>query len=333
MKKLKVAQIGLGHDHAMSAFNSMLKQSELFELACYSLPDVEKEKFPDRMQQAAKAGVPLVSVEEILNDPTIEGVVVETEEVNLTNYALMAAKAGKHLHMDKPGGIGVAQFEELVNEVKQRKLAFSLGYMYRCNTAIQELLEHIKNGDLGEIVSVEAHMSCWYPREKRQWLETFPGGMMFYLGCHLIDLIYQIQGEPLEVLPMNCRTGLDGVTAEDYGMAVLKYEKGVSWAKTAMVERGGFHRRQLVVTGSKGTVELRPLEMSGNYAGQYTGIRVVTSEVWVDPGFQSASRPRDRYDEMMEKYAKMARGEYENPYTYDYELGLYKLIEKCCGGF
>ena len=37
-----------------------------------------------------------------------------------------------------------------------------------------------------------------------------------------------------------------------------------------------------------------------------------------------------RYGKMMESFAQMARGEKENPYTYDYELALYKLVLKCC---
>lgn len=329
MKKIRIAQIGIGHDHAGEILRSIRQQSDIFEVVGYALPDIEKEKFQDRL--GLFDGLKEMTVEEILNDPTIEAVTVETEEVNLTNYALMAAKAGKHMHMDKPGGLELDAFEELISVLKEKKLAFSLGYMYRHNPAIMELMEDIKAGKLGEIYSVEAHMNCRHPVNKRQWLEVFPGGMMFFLGCHLIDLIYQIMGEPEEVIPMNCCTGVDGVTADDFGMAVLRYKNGVSFAKTCDVEMGGFERRQLVVTGSKGTVELRPLEAYGNFKGQYTGVRISTSENWHDPGYRSATRPEDRYDRMMRVFAQITRGEIENPYTYDYELKLYKLVLKSCG--
>lgn len=331
MKKLKIAQIGIGHDHAPEILRSIRQQSELFEVVGYALPEVEKDKFSDRLEWPCCQGLSLMTVEEILNDPTIEAVTVETEEVNLTNYALMAAKTGKHLHMDKPGGLDLASFEELIAVLKEKKLVFSLGYMYRYNPAIMQLMQDIRDGKLGDIYSVEAQMNCWHPAEKRQWLETFPGGMMFYLGCHLIDLIYRIQGEPVEVLPMNCCTGIDGVTSEDFGMAVLRYRNGVSFAKTCDVERGGFERRQLVVHGAKGTVELRPLEMQGNFEGQFTGIRRCTSTVWGDPGFHTSTEPCDRYDSMMEGFYRMTQGEMENPYSYNYELALYKLVLKCCG--
>lgn len=329
MKKIRIAQIGVGHDHAMEILRSIRCQNEFFEVVGYALPEIEKEKFQDRY--SSLNDLKEMTVEEILNDPTIEAVTIETEEVNLTNYALMAAKAGKHMHMDKPGGLVEKDFEELIDIVKQKRLAFSLGYMYRHNPAVRELMENIQSGKLGDIISVEAHMNCWHPVEKRQWLEAFPGGMMFFLGCHLIDLIYRIQGEPEEVLAMNCSTGADGVTAEDFGMAVLRYPHGVSFAKTCDVEMGGFERRQLVVTGTKGTVELRPLEAYGNFEGQYTGVRVCASENWHDPGYRTTTRPEDRYDRMMRVFAKIVRGEMENPYSYDYELKLYKLVLRCCG--
>jgi predicted dehydrogenase len=135
-------------------------------------------------------------VEEILNDPEIEAVAVETEEIYLTKYARMVANAGKHLHMEKPGGIDIAEFEALIEALRSKNLTFSTGYMYRFNPKIKQAIAKVQRGELGEIYSVEAHMDCKHTVKTRQWLGTFPGGMMFFLGCHLIDLIYRIQGEP-----------------------------------------------------------------------------------------------------------------------------------------
>lgn len=329
MIKLRIAQIGIGHDHGPAIIDSIRKQSDFFEIVGYALPEIEKEKFKDRYKYFE--GLPEMTVEQILNDPAIEAVTIETEEVNLTNYALMAAQHGKHMHMDKPGGLELDAFEELIETVRAKNLIFHLGYMYRYNQAIMQLMKDIKAGELGEIFSVEAHMDCRHNPEKRQWLETFPGGMMFYLGCHLIDLLLQIRGMPDKIIPYNRCTAVDGVTAEDYGMVIFDYKNGVSFAKTCAEEKGGFERRQLVVTGSKATVELRPLEMYGSLSGQYTGVRTSLSDDWGDSGYHTNTKPVDRYDFMMESFYRMALGKKENPYTYDYELELYKTVLKCCG--
>ena len=186
-----------------------------------------------------------------LNNPEIETVTVETEEVYLTKYAQMATEHKKHIHMEKPGGTNLSDFEKLIKTGKNNKTIFHTGYMYRYNPYIIELKEQIKNGELGDIISVEAQMNCILPKDTRQWLEGFRGGMMFYLGCHLMDLIYSIQGAPKRIIPLNKCSGVGGVTSEDFGMAAFEYEKGVSFAKTSAVELGGFERRQLVVTGTK----------------------------------------------------------------------------------
>ena len=65
---------------------------------------------------------------------------------------------------------------------------------------------------------------------------------------------------PKRIIPLNKSTGLDGLDSTDFGMAVFEYENGVSFVKTNDIERGGFLRRQLVVIGTKGTVEVKPLE-------------------------------------------------------------------------
>ena len=328
MKKIKVAQIGTSQNsHGGQIWQSLTKQNDIFEVVGYAFPENEREKFPGKMKYYD--GYREMTVEEILNDPEIEAVAVETEEIYLTKYALMVARAGKHLHMEKPGGVEPKDFEELIKILKEKDLAFTTGYMYRFNPKVQEALKKIKNGELGEIYSVEAHMNCTADNEVRQWLENFPGGMMFYLGCHLVDLIYQIQGQPEEVLPLNTSTGIDGITTKDFGMVVFKYKNGVSFAKTCDMERGGFLRRQLVICGEKGTIEIKPLEMKAE-GGQCTVMHEAYHTDWHKPWHTTQTPGYDRYDAMMRNFAQIVRGK-ENPYPYDYELALYKLVLRACG--
>lgn len=331
MRKIKIAQIGTStNGHGNIIFNSLKKNSDIFEIVGYHFPENEREKFPRKT--AAFDDYKELSLKEILENPEIEAVAIETEEIYLTKYAVLAAKAGKHIHMEKPGGLNLADFEELISIMKNTGKVFHSGYMYRYNPYINDLIDKFKKGKLGEIISVEAQMNCTLPIATRQWLETFPGGMMFYLGCHLIDLILQIQGAPNKIIPYNKCSGIDGVTAEDFGMAIFEYDNGISFAKTTAVELGGFERRQLVVNGSKATVELNPLEWYlPNLSDLQTRRFVRTSTNWHEKTEEEISAPCDRYDNMMKSFAEYVRGEKENPYTPDYELMLYKTILKACG--
>ena len=330
MKKIRIAQIGLNkHSHSVEILESLLRLED-FEVVGICYPENEKERLPAKVEKHPE--LKEMTLEEILNDPTIEAVAVETDEIYLTKYATMALKAGKHVHMEKPGGRELDAFEEMIAAAKESGKTFHTGYMYRYNPYVIDLLEKAKDGTLGEIISVDAQMSCWHQPEVRQWLQDLPGGMMFYLGCHLVDLIYRLQGQPKEILPMNTCSGWDDVTALDCGMAVFRYENGVSTAKTYAVERGGFARRQLVVTGKRMTVELNPLEWYVPGTPNLQTTRYLRyNKKWLEWNEPEKLEPMNRYDPMMTGFAQIVRGERENPYTPDYELELFKLVLKACG--
>jgi predicted dehydrogenase len=205
--------------------------------------------------------------------------------------------------------------------------------MYRYNPTIREVIDNAKNGVYGDIISVEAQMCGYSEKTMRQWLEVFPGGMMFYLGCHLVDLILTIKGLPEKVYPFNRATGIDGVTGCDYGLALFEYPEGMSIAKTCNIEHGGFERRRLVVCGTKGAVELCPLEwLTKHKANQFTEkIDYNKGTDWHARGEKTVGEVHDRYDTMMQGFAEICRGERVNEYTPDYELTLFKYILMACG--
>ena len=331
MKKVRIAQIGVNtFSHSCEIFGSLKKQSDIFDIAGYVLPENERERIPNKV--SFLEGYKELTLEQVLNDPDIEAVTVETDEIYLTKYALMAAEAGKHIHMEKPGGMELSDFEKLIATMKKTGKTFHTGYMYRYNPTVIDLLKKIEAGELGQIISVEAQMSCSHTTEARKWLKGLKGGMMVYLGCHLVDLIYRIQGKPKRIIPLSTSTGVDGVTSKDFGMAVFEYENGVSFAKTNGAELGGFARRQLVVTGSKATVELNPLEwFTEDFKGLRTGCTVRSSTDWNKWDERQMSGISERYDGMMRSFAQMVLGEKVNPYSLDYELEMYKIFLQACG--
>lgn len=322
MERIRVAQIGTKHVHGRSAFASMKNQPELFQVLGVAEPDPDRAYF--LKECPTYQDYPAYSVEELLNLPGLQAVTIETDEPNLSKYALMAVERGLHVHMDKPGGTDLEEFRRLIQTAKEKGVILSLGYMYRYNPMVQELLREIKAGEFGEIISVEAQMNCWSDPQERAQLNTMPGGQMFFLGCHLVDLILQIQGQPERIIPLNRKTFTDGVDAWDFGMAALCYPHGVSFAKTNAAEIGGFGRRQLVVVGTKKTAELKPWE------ARAVGGQTTTRTDYTEEGAHSReTEVYHRYKPMLAAFARMAAGEIQNPYPYDYELELYETILKC----
>lgn len=334
MKKIKIAQIGAGHDHSIFAIATLKQQSDIYDLVGYAVVDGDETTYG--YNQSAYENVKRMTVEEILNYPGLDAVCIETEDRRLTEFAVMAAEKGLHIQMDKPGSESDEDFDKLIDLVKEKNLVFHVGYMYRYNPVVIKLKEDIKSGKLGEIYAVEAQMNCIHSLGKRKWLGNYPGGMLYYLGCHLIDLVYSICGEPEEIIPLSMPIGTDGVEADDFGMAVFKYKNGVSFVKSTAVEPGGFERRQLVVCGTKGTVEIKPLEWTdlechSIIQAQTTSVREAFDNDWNKKGEYHTTPVFGRYDAMFRAFADYVNKEKENPYGYEYERKLHKLILKSCG--
>ena len=318
------------YSHAVEIFKTLKLHPDIFELVGYALVEDERETCAHKLHFFD--GYPELTLEEILNDPTIEAVAVETDEIHLTKYAQMAADAGKHMHMEKPGSQCLEDFEKLIDTMRQTRKVFHVGYMYRYNPLIADAIRRAKAGEFGHIYSVEAHMSRLDGRKTREWFGSFQGGMMFYLGCHLVDLVLQIQGLPEEVIPFNTATGIDEINTEDLGFAVLKYPHAVSVIRMGGTEVDGFSRRQLVICGSNETLEIRPLEVIGEkYILTTKQRKCVLDKDGSCRTTEDESVPFKRYEDMLLSFADMVRGEKENPYTLDYELELFKTILKCCG--
>ena len=336
MKKIRIAQIGTGHDHAAPTIWSIDRCKDVFDFVGYAVEKEGEEKY----EQEKKAYEPFkrYSVEEILAMKDLDAVAIETTELSSVRYAQMAAERGLHVHLDKPGNESEEEFERLLSTLKRTGKILSMGYMSRFNPAVRLALKQKNAGKLGDIYAVEAHMDCSHPPQKRQWLDQFQGGMTFYLGCHLLDLIVHFKGFPEKVAPYNYPVGADGVTAKDNGMAVLLYPTGASFMKTCAAETGGFMRRQLVVCGSRGTVEILPIEAFTDKGGSV--LAAVYKQTLLKDGELSASWTQegesqrfefDRYDPMMRNFVERIVSGNQGEYTLEYEARLHRLVLAACG--
>lgn len=333
MEKIKIAQIGAGHDHACEVIKTLKFLPDVYDLIGYAVVDGDEENYNRSLD--SYSGVKKMTVEEILDYPGLQAVCIETEDRRLTEFATLAAEKGLHVYMDKPGSQSHEDFEHLIDILEEKNLVFSTGYMYRYNPAVLKLKQDIKDGKLGEIYAIDAQMNGIHSVEKRHWLENYKGGTLYYLGCHLIDLVYDILGMPEKIIPLSQAIGTDGVTGEDFGMVVYKYKNGVSFVKSTSVELGGFERRQFVVCGTKGTVELKPFEWLGEprenlVSPQRTGVREAYSDNWHEKGSFDYTEVYGRYDAMLRAFADYVNGVKENPFSHEYERQLHNLILKSC---
>jgi len=332
MRRIKIAQIGTSEtEHAIQVFRSLNSHPDVFDVIGYANVDQHSKPLHEVFNEHRR-----LTVDEILHISDLDAVVIECDENLQSHYAMLAAQRNLPMHLEKPCGDDDAAFNLLIDEVEKRKLLLHTGYMYRYNPAVQYALEAVKSGKLGEVYSVEAQMSCMQAPAMRRWLGNYRGGMMFYLGCHLVDLIMLFQGEPMAITPLNMTVTEDSAYGEDFGMALFRYPHGMSIAKTCGAEPGGFMRRQLVICGTKGTLEIKPLErllggdmVSTSIREHYVDENGACS--WSNEGKLTVYEPYNRYDSMMLSFADMLRGKKENPYTPEYERALHRNVLRACG--
>lgn len=334
MKKLRIGCIGTLHDHSAVTVQSLKELDEYFEVVGYVCES--DSRYEEIKNDTAYKGLKRMTEKELLNS-NLDAAVIEGFEKEQVHYAKLCVDKGIHVQIDKPAGDNIEEFKELLTEAKKKNLIVHMGYMYRYNPAVIKAKEIIKSGKLGEIYSIEAQMSCEHNLKKREWMGNFKGGMMFYLGCHLVDLIYSIQGLPEEIIPLN-KAIANNINAEDFGMAVFNYKKGVSFCKTTSKEAGGFLRRQLVICGTKGTIEINPIERfveskTGNMldCDMRVTIGADIEHSWGRHGEKQTLEPFDRYKNMLVEFYKCVVGEIKNPYTFEYELRMQMLVLKACG--
>lgn len=327
-KKIRLGQIGIGHNHAGAKMEAARKFPDLFEIVGYA--EENTQWVQRRGGEAAYAGVPRLSLQEVLQHS--DAVLVESDVWDLTRYAKMCVDAGKHIHMDKPASGTLAEYKEVLDTAQRKGLVVQLGYMYRYNPAVLKCLDFIRRGDLGEIYSINAEMSTYHPVAYKKWLTNFNGGILYILGSHLVDLIVHIMGKPQRITTFMKHTGLDGVDFEDNNLAVLEYEKALARIFVSSVEVNGYGRRQLVVSGSRATVNICPLENPIRMTYSDTSITQQTyRDVKVDIPVEDHTEG-GRYDRMMCDFYAYIRGEKQNPFSYEHDYLVQEVLSEMIGG-
>ena len=328
MKPVKIAQIGIGHNHADATMATLRRFPQFFEVV--GIAEDDPAWFARRRALPCYEGLAFQSEAGLLATPGLEAVCIEKDVPDGLATALRCARLGLHVHMDKPGGEDYAGFRELVETQRRAGKAFQMAYMYRYNPAIRRCLDMARSGELGDIFEIDCQMSTTHSADYRRWLANFKGGDMYIFGSHLIDLVVWMMGEPDKVVPLNMNSFPEEARCIDNGLAVLQYPRATCTVRTTSLEANGYHRRQLVVCGTRGTVEIKPMEnptkMSVAWRASSGGPGSPDSREWIDlPDFGG------RYDAQLADFARVVRGETANPFGYDHELAVERTLLRACG--
>ena len=315
--RIRIGQIGVGHAHASKL--SVYRNSPDYEVVGVVEPNAELRKSAE--SQELYRDLPWMTQEQLLNVPGLQAVLVETQVKDLLNVAEACVAAGKHVHVDKPAGESLEQFARILESATKQNLLLQMGYMFRYNPGVVLLRDFLKRGWLGEVFEVHTVMSKVVDPASRRGLAVFPGGIMFELGCHVIDLVVGVLGKPTSVAAYPRRSGKFDDTLMDNMLAVFEYPQATATVKSSAIEVDGGHRRHLVVCGTEGTFHIQPLD---NPSARVTLSKSLDKYV---KGYQEIQFPKYvRYVDDAADMVQVIRGEKESDFSASHDLNVQTAV-------
>lgn len=153
----------------------------------------------EELVKLARTGRAVADFKVAVADPQVEAVFVCTLNSTLAPIAMAAVKAGKHVLVEKPAGISVAEIKKLEALAKKHKTLVRVGYNHRYHPACLKALEIFRSGVLGPMMFVRGRYGhggrIGYEKEWRSDPKLSGGGELIDQGVHLIDLAGIFLGE------------------------------------------------------------------------------------------------------------------------------------------
>ncbi len=250
--KIRTAIYGIGHAHARGKVQT-IREMESYDLVGICEPDTSVPRDHDVYR-----GIRWLSEAQILEDPSIELIVVESAVQHNLDYAGRAVAANKWVHLDKPPGIDLGGLRKLFAEAEQRGKIVQMGYQWRYHPAIAATIEAAREDWLGDIYMVRATINKPISPATRKELAAFPGGMMFELGCHMIDRIVGLLGKPMTITSWMRHDAPIDDALEDNTLAVFEFEHAMAEVYIAAQQPHGGDYRTFEILGTRGTATARP---------------------------------------------------------------------------
>ena len=193
---------------------------------------------------------------ELVNDPELDAVVIVTPDQVHLEMTVAFLRAGKDVLCEKPMALTLAECEEMMRVEKETGRRLMIGQVCRCTPAFMMAKDIVDSGRIGELVFVESEYAHNYnnARGYNDWRVVperhgFIGG-----GCHAVDLLRWIAGDPTEVYAHSNHKILTDWPVDDTVIAIYKFPNNVSGKVFVSIGCKRNYTMRSVFYGTKGTI-------------------------------------------------------------------------------
>jgi scyllo-inositol 2-dehydrogenase (NADP+) len=162
----------------------------------------------------------------LIADPAIDLIVVSTPNHSHYSLAKAALEAGKHVVIDKPFTVTLAEADDLIALARMKQRVLTIFHNRRWDGDFLTVRNILASGRLGDVMRYEAHWDRFRPAIKPGWKEEAgPGtGVLGDLGPHLIDQALLLFGPP-DAVSGDLERQRPGTAVEDYFAITMRYGK------------------------------------------------------------------------------------------------------------
>lgn len=222
-------------------------------VACYdTVPEAA-----DRL--AAETGCkPYHSLEAFLADPRVEVVTVATPSGAHMEPAVAAARAGKHVIVEKPLEITLERCDAIIQACEQSDVVLSTIFPSRFHDVSQLFKRAVDQGRFGRLVLGDAYVKWWRTQQyydSGAWRGTWEldgGGALMNQAIHSVDLLLWFMGPVEEVRADFALLGHERIAVEDVAVATLRFANGALGTIEATTAAFPGHKKRIEIHGTKG---------------------------------------------------------------------------------
>ncbi len=195
----------------------------------------------------------------VLADASIDAVVLATPHSQHAAEIAAAAKAGKHVFVEKPFTLTRKDAEAAIAACKAAGVTLAVGFNRRYAPAYADMVRRIAAGQIGKVRHIEGQFSgpASYQTEPGNWRSNqteSPGGAMTARGVHVVDSMVHIAG-PVETVFAFSEKQQHTIDVDDTTACLFRFAGGVTGTLGTLHAASAFYR--IHVFGAQGALEMR----------------------------------------------------------------------------